>query len=259
MRASLTIGGIEVALSTSGGSPLESLVAARYAPFLGAVERPVCSLILDANRRDETRISGEAPMAERASATSFRVLQAGLFGRIELAGAGVLDLRPTPHLLDEALCLLFGLLAPMHDGLVVRGTITAPDGAHFYVGSFDSSSPNVGGGYQFAAGGLVLLRREATLWSAASTPFAVCDDLPRLPQEARLIQMWSVPPATPLNTELPIHEAAQSTLAEHLFLPTRDPEIKRMALGLAAELATTVPFSTLTFGIAEDAPQREAC
>ena len=248
MRASLTIGGIEVALATAAGSSLEKVVARRYAPFLGAVEAPVCSLLLEANRRDEGVAEPAATLVERVDDTSFRVVHPGLFGVFDLKGTGVVDVGPDAYSLDSALRLLFGLLAPRHDALLLHATsVIGEDGIHVFMGGSERAVlTRLAGSRPVLTDGLVMVRRDGRDgWLAASTPFWASYEQPGPPREGRLSRLWSLvasslPPAVDV-------EIAQATLAEHIFLPTSDLRLRDRTALLIEDVAADVPLSALRF------------
>lgn len=247
MRASLTVGGIEVALVISPG-PLEKAVAQRYAPFLGAIEAPVCALTLEATPRDKGLLQPPTALVERVGETTFRVVRPGLPGLFDLAGAGRIDVSDHPCALDNALRLLFGLLAPRHDALMLHATsVMSNSGAHLFTGPQASILANLASDRPLLTHGLVLVRREWNGWLAASTPFWANYEQPGPPRESRLNRLWSWFPLEADVIDGPDAEVSRLAVLQHLFLPTGDPEIHRIALALASDLAEAVPFSGLSF------------
>jgi hypothetical protein len=244
----LTIGGIEVALSTPAGA-LEVAVAERYAPFLGAVEAPVCSLTLEPSQGSDGPPAPAATLVERVGETTFRVVHPGLFGWLDLAGVGNVHVGPYPYALDSALRLLFGLLAPRHDALMLHATsVISNNNAQVFTGPAGTSTlTQLAGDRPVLTDGLVLVRRERDGWLAASTPFWAAYDQPGPPREAKLNRLWSLLPAGAEVAEGPAPEAARLAVTERLFLPTAEPEIHRVALDLVADLTDSVPFSDLRF------------
>jgi hypothetical protein len=248
MRASLTIGGIEVALSTSAG-PIEAAVAERYAPFLGAVDAPVCSLTLEPAQGVESPPAPAATLVERVGETTFRVVHPGLFGWFDLAGGGSVHVSPNPYALDNALRLLFGLLAPRHDALMLHASsVISTSGTHVFTGPAGKSAlTRLAGDRPVLTDGLVLVRREPDGWLAASTPFWAAYDQPGPPRESKLSRLWSLlPPGTEVDGHAAF-EVAHLAVMQHVYLPTAEPEVHHAALDLAADLAEAVPFSGLCF------------
>ncbi|MCA1845732.1 MAG: hypothetical protein LC792_21560 [Actinobacteria bacterium] len=249
MRASLTIGGIEVALSASAGS-LETAVAERYAPFLGAVETPVCSLTLEPSQAVEGPAAPAVSLVERVGETTFRVVHPGLFGWFDLAGAGNVHVGANPYALDNALRLLFGLLAPRHDALMLHATsVITNGGTHVFTGPAAGTSAltRLAGDRPVLTDGLVLVQRKPDGWLAASTPFWAAYDQPGPARDAKLSRLWSLLPAGAEVDGDAAVGAAQLAVMQHLYLPTAEPEIHGVALALATDLAETVPFSGLCF------------
>ena len=247
MRASLTIGGIEVALSTPAGA-LEALVAERYAPFLGAVEAPVCSLTLEPSSGVERPLTPDETIVERVGETTFRVGHPGLFGWFDLAGVGSVHVAADSYALDNCLRLLFGLLATRHDALMLHATsVMSNNGAHVFTGPAGTSAlTRLAGDRPVLTDGLVLVRREVVGWLAASTPFWAAYQKPGPPLESTLSHLWSLSVEGNM-TETDESGAARQAVAAYTFLPTADPDFQSAATRLAAHLAGDVPFSVLRF------------
>jgi hypothetical protein len=247
MRASLTIGGIEVALSTPAGA-LEAAVAERYAPFLGAVEAPVCSLTLEANQGASSPRIPDTTLVERLGETTFQVVHPGLSGWFDLAGAGSVHLAESPYALDNCLRVLFGLLAPRHDALMLHATsVISNDGAHVFIGPAGTSAlARLASDRPVFNDGLVLLRQEAAGWLAASTPFWATCEKPGPPHESALTRLCILPsepdPITVSGTE-----ATRLEILKHTYLPTADPGIRLLANDLARGLTRDVQSSDLRF------------
>lgn len=242
MQASITIGGIEVALTMAPGG-LEAVVAERYAPFLGAVESPVCSVVLESNRRDEGRPESAATLVERFDDTKYRLVHPGLLGLIDAEGSGIIDLVPTPWALDTALGLLFGLLAPHHDGILLRGTsVIGDDGAHVFLGA---SEPAVVASFDDVRAtltdGLVMIRRERGGWLAASTPFWAQYQQPGPAREDMLTRLWHMATAEAPDAE------AHELVGAYTFLGTADPLSCGKAAWVAKAATSEVPFSVIRF------------
>lgn len=248
MRASLTIGGIEVALSTPAGA-LEATVAQRYAPFLGAVEAPVCSLTLEPSQGVERRLKPDAALVERVGETTFRVAHPGLSGCFDLAGASSVRVAANSYALDHCLRLLFGLLAPRHDALMLHATsVIGNNGAHVFTGPAGIATlTRLAGDRPVLTDGLVLVRREPGGWLAASTPFWAEHEKPVSPRESALSRLWSLLSVEGNEAETDEFRSAHLAVVDHTFLPTADPDLQSAALRLAARLADDIPFSDLRF------------
>lgn len=241
MHASLTIGGIEVALTMPAG-PLELVVAERYAPFLGAVDTPVCSLTLESNRRDESHVEPKVTLIERFEMAKFRFVHPGMFGLVDITSHGIIDIGPSPSALDAGLCLLFGILAPHHDALLLRATSgLGDDGAHVFVGASESQVACVEDIRATMTDGLVMVRREQAGWLAASTPFRASRQEPGPTRENRLSRLWHMAAAESAEVD------PRQLIADHTFLATADVECRQRAAWVAEAISTDVPMSVLRF------------
>jgi hypothetical protein len=221
MQASITIGGIEVAIVTSAGSPLEKVVTERYAPFLGAVVAPVYSLVLEANRSDDG-------LADRAPSS------------FDLSGTCVVSVAVNPLAVDNAMRLLFGTLAPQHDALLLRATGRLHEGGvHIFLGpSGTLMSPALTGPQP-----VVLIRRGRHAWLAASTPFPARYQGVDAPLEAELVRAWTI-----RNERKRVEccgEDLVGLITAHAFLPEGGHNAHVEALRLATDLVESVPFSEL--------------
>jgi len=248
MKTSLTIAGIEVALSIPHNS-LETIVAGRYAPFLGAVSAPVCSVRIE----PADGLWGVKPSeieVERGPGAAFQVAHPGFFGVIELEGEGSLRCVASSFALDDALRVLFALIGPSHGALMLNAAgIISGSGGHVFVGPQGAGRSTVtalAGPRPVLTDGSVMVRRLADdSWLAGSTPFWTGHEIPGQPRDVRLARLWSLHPSAAIHS-LPSDAGASLRLVvENMFLPTADPDFRRVALALACELASSVPFSEL--------------
>jgi hypothetical protein len=249
MRASLTVAGIEVALSAPRG-PLEAVVADRYDPFLGAVGEPVCSVRLEAG--GERPGTPNPPMARLALAGSeVRVDHPDFTAEVDLAGDGVLRTLPDPYVVDHFFRLLVSLLAPAHDALMLHACGAIAGGrAHVFAGPSGSGKSTLAGlaGHRpVLSDEHVVVRRLAGRWVAASTPFWGSYARPGPARQAPLARLWSL-------RHWPTHEVrpldAFCTLRlvlENAVLAGPQAELKLAAFPVAADLAAAVPAAELRF------------
>ena len=248
MRASLTIGGLEVAVTTPAGS-LENAVAERYAPFLGAVNTPVCSLALEPCRADVDQVAPPASLVERVGKTTFRLIRPGLFGLLDLAGAGAVDVAADPCALDGVLRVLFGLLTYRHGGVMLRATTISRNGeTHVFIGRPAAMLPDARRiGYdEMLTDGAVLLVPERGGWTVAAAPFWPGNSLVST-REPKLTRLWWLSPAERRLPETADLEADCLAIAEHMYLPTADGAVRRSALDVIRSLVHDVPISQLNF------------
>lgn len=261
MRASLTITGIEVKLSVPAG-PLETIVAGRYAPFLGAATAPVCSLHIQPGaglRATAPTAPSPVPLVERAEGVTFRVTHPSFFGLFDLEGAGTLHSAADAPGLDLALRILFALLAPRHGALMLNACgVISNGGAHVFAGpagARKTTAAGLAGDRPLLTDGYIMVRREGARWLAGSTPFWSSFELPGPPRESRLARLWSLrlcPGAEPSPAE---SGAALQTVIDNAFLPCSESDARRVAADLAVELAAAVPSSKLFLGPTSDVRQ----
>jgi hypothetical protein len=247
MRASITIGGIEVALATPAGA-LEQVVAERYAPFLGACLSPACFLAIEPSvTEDEDRAT--TAFLEPVGETEFRIDRPGLLGRFDIVGDGVVRVGTNPRHVDDLLKTVFGLLAPHHEALMLRATGVIGDrGAHVFMG--DPATPELlrlVRARAFFAPGLVVVRRETSGWLAASTPFCGEYQTTCPPRELRLDRLWSLQAGGTRSAAWRVG-VTQAAVVKHAFLPTDAGHHHQLALNLAAEMADVAEFTDLRPG-----------
>jgi hypothetical protein len=188
MRASLSIGGVGVDLFVAAG-PVERLVAARYAGFLGAPGGSACALELECGdlvagyrHRGPARI-------ERTAATRFVAFHPDFRGFFDLRGRGRIRTAASVSAVDEALRTLFAVLAPVHDALLLRASgVIAGGQAHVVTTPgaevlYDPALPTLA-----SPGGYVMVQRCPQGWSASSTPFQPLGPN-RLPREGDLARL----------------------------------------------------------------------
>ena len=202
MKASLTIIGIEVEVSVPAG-PLETIVADRYAPYLGATQHPVCSLRIDDAMGPTSSQAGGALVAEREARLTFRVTHPSFRGVFDLEGPGGIRCTADPQGLDVALRSLYALLGPCHEALLLNGSaVIGGNEAQVFAGIAGARAPfliDPGRRRPLFGGGYVMVRRMPDgAWWVGSTPFGAGSGRPDPPREARLARLWSLSP-TPLR------------------------------------------------------------
>src|SRR4051812_46896785 len=134
MKAGLTIAGIEVEVTAPRG-PLEAVLLERYSAFLGAVSEPVCSVRFEPSGQSlglpnppMAVLSGGAGPVVKIEHEDFRAE-----GDLEGEGGGTTAAHP--YTVAHFSRLLFGLLAPRHDAVMLHscGVITQGE-AHVFAG-----------------------------------------------------------------------------------------------------------------------------
>jgi hypothetical protein len=244
VRTSLTIAGIEIELSVPA-SPLERLVAGRYAPFLGAVSVPVCSLRIEPAEGLDGSSKAEV-VVQRQPGPAFAVTHPGFVGALNLEGQGSLQCASSPYALDQALRALFALFAPGHGALMLHAAgVVSRSGAHVFAGPGGAGKSTVAalaGTRPVLTDGYVMIRRLADdSWLAGSTPFWSDHEAPGQPRDVRLARLWSLRPSAAVHF-LPADAGGSLRLVvENMVLPTADPDYRAAALTLAFELAGAVP------------------
>lgn len=249
MRASLTVGGIEVALSAPPG-PLEAILADRYDPFLDVVHRPCCTVRFEA--ADGGPPSKNPPLATVAVAGSgARIGHPDFSAEVDLDGHGWVRTVPDPYVVDHFMRLLVSLLAPRHGALMLHacGAITGGV-AHVFAGqsgSGKSTLASLAGHRPVLSDEHVLVRFVDGRWVAASTPFWGSYARPGPARRAPLARLWGL-------RHWPTHEvrdlepyAGLRLALANAVLAGPQADLKRAAFEVAAELAAAVPSAELRF------------
>lgn len=254
MRAGLRVGGIEVEVRASRG-PLEAILVERYAPFLGAVERPVCQIVLEpgGSKHREPR----APVAPVRGGTGrhISIEHPGFRAELDLLGHGTVQIVPDPAVVDECFRIVTALLATRCDALLLdAGGVIIHGRAHVFVGAREADTSTLAGlaGTRALLGDrCVIVRRQRGGWIAASTPFWAAPTASGA-REAPLSTLWRVREAS--SDEVlsgdPI-EAARRVL-EHAVLPGPDATFREAAAAVAADLAQDVSSAELRFTPSSD-------
>lgn len=268
MRASLVITGIEVEISVPAG-PLETIVAGRYATFLGALDAPVCSLHIQPGKMPPLPpgkvppglLSSvePVPLVEREGETTFRVAHPSFFGLLDLEGAGTLHSAADPVGLDHALRILFALLAPHHGAFMLNACgVLSDSGAHIFTGPSGAGEAwvaGLAGDRPLLTGGYVMVRNLDGAWLAGSTPFWTYEQ-PGPPRESNLARLWSLRPSPAVEPCPPESGATLHTVMANAVLPTRESQSRRAVLDLAVEMAMAVPTSKLFLDATSDVWQQ---
>lgn len=252
MRAGFTVGGIEVELRAPAG-PIELILAERYGPFLGAVTDPVCSLHLEGLGFDKG--AENPPMAELSGAdgTLVELTHPDFQGTFDLEGEGSLRTAENPFTIDHTFRVLFGLLAPRHDAVMLHscGVIS---GSHANVfagesGAGKSTLASMAGHRPLLSDEHVLVRRSGTEWLASSTPFWGSYAKPGPARQAPLACLWSLVQA-PANDVRPLGPAeGVRTVIDNAVLACSEPTLKTAVFDIAVDLAADVPAAELRFAL----------
>jgi hypothetical protein len=242
MRASLDVAGIEVELSVAAG-PLEVAIATRYARFLRSVQSPACALRLEPSTGLRA-IGPSLPVVERTGQTRFDLAHPAFSGTFDLAGDSVLWTAVELPAADEALGIVFALVAPEHDGILMQaaGVIRARR-AGIYLGPAaasmvcDAAEPTLGEGP-------VLVRSLPGVgWVAAATPFGAARVEIPPPRTAVLDRVWL---KRRLGHDVVGTRDVAAEVALSAVIPTADPGVRDSVLALAHQLVAAVPTAELT-------------
>jgi hypothetical protein len=246
VKSSITIAGIEVELSVSSG-PLETLVAGRYVPFLGASEAPCCRIRLEPDEGLRDRERDFPAHVELTTEGAYRLTHPGFLGFFDPAGAGMVHSAPTPSAVDHALRLVYALLAPHHQAVMLHAVgVVGVDGAHVFAppsGSGQSAVVGSAGHRPVLTDGYLILRRIESVWFAAATPFWTSYCQPGPARESKLARLWGLHPRGP--GDVAGAEPALRMLIENAVLPCADSGIRRTVLELFQHLALTVRSSEM--------------
>ena len=254
MRSSLTVGGIEVELRAPAG-PLEPILADRYGPFLGAVIDPACSL-----RIESTGVDVGEPNPPRAALTGadtdvVTIAHPDFTATFALEGEGTLTTAENPFTIDHAFRLLFGLLAPRHDALMLHSCGLISGGvANVFAGASGagkSTLAGLAGDRPLLSDEHVLIRHTGDEWLATSTPFWGSYAKPGPPRHAPLERLWSLRQWPANEVEVTDAEACLRTALDNAVLPCAHPAIKSAVFDVAVRLAESVPSAELRFALDE--------
>jgi hypothetical protein len=252
VRSSLIVGGIEVALQVPAG-PLEDIVIERYSPFLGAVVDPVCQVKLAPIGREKGEDNPPLAVLGGVGTSEISFEHPDFHGSVDLEGSGSLVTAGNPFTIDHFFRLLFALLAPRHDAVMLHscGIITGGQ-AHVFAGESGagkSTLASLAGHRPLMSDEHVLIRQTKHDWLAASTPFWGSYAKPGPARQAPMARLWSL-------TQAPEHRLvardAQHTLlvaVGNAVLPSPDPAIKEAVFDVAVRLAADVPSGELHFTV----------
>lgn len=240
MRASLTVGGIEVELLAERGR-LEGLLTRRYAPFLGAVCDPVGAV----------RFQTPAEAADRPRAKGPVCLVPPDFSvKLDPSGSGTITTIADPFTVDDAMRHLLAHLAPQKGALLLHGSGVIIGGrAHVFIGPAGSGSSTLArlaGHRPVLTDGYIVVQRVGEQWVAAATPFWNAGTEPGPPRQAPLAGLW-LPRASTVTEACPRGVAAADALVDNAVLAGSNPEQRALVLELAFELASTVRCTELHF------------
>jgi len=243
MRASLTIGGIEVAVRAPDG-PLESVLADRYAAYLGAVVDPVCSVRFESSGVAVGLIAPVVAAVDDVNAREVRVTHPDFDAAVDLEGRGIVRTAHDPYTIDHFLRLLFALLAPRHEALLLRACGVIANGrAHVLVGASGDATALMArhaGSRPVLSDELVMVRRVDGAWTGASTPFWNGRAFLEPPRRAPLAGVWLLQPAADNIVVAMDQFSALRVALEHAVLPSTDARGRAGVFPLAADLARAV-------------------
>jgi len=255
VRAGFTVGGIEVELRAPAG-PLEAILDDRYGPFLGAVVDPVCGVHLQSTGTDKGE--DNSPLAEvtGVDGTYVELSHPDFHGSLDLEGDGKVVVAENPYTIDHVFRLLFGLLAPRHDAVMLHscGVISGSTANVFagVSGAGKSTLASMAGHRPLLSDEHVLVRRSDTEWLASSTPFWGSYAKPGPARQAPLACLWSLVQA-PANEVRPTGAAdGLRTALGNAVLPCAEPSLKAAVFDVAVDLAAAVPSAELRFALDPD-------
>lgn len=250
MRAGLTVAGIQVEVRAPRGQ-IETIVADRYAPFLGAVKHAVCSIEFAPS--GEIHGAPNPPMAKVHDPTQrhVKIVHTDFDAELDLEGSGFVTTASNPFTIDHFFRLLFGLLAPRNDALMLHacGVVTQGRAEVFagQSGAGKSTLASLAGTRPLLSDEHVMVRRQAQRWNAASTPFWGSYSVPGPARQAPLARIWELR-QWPQHQVRPLDRLGCLRLAlEHSVLPSPDAAFKALVFGVAADLADDVPAAELRF------------
>lgn len=250
MRSSLTVGAIEVELRVPAG-PLEPIVAERYGPFLGAVRSPVCSVTFESSGTEHGQPNPPLATLTEPAGALVGVEHPDFDAVYALDGDGTLRVAENPFTVDHAFRLLFGLLAPRHDSVMLHscGLLSGTEADVFAgrSGAGKSTLASLAGHRPLLSDEHVLVRRDGKEWVAASTPFWGSYAKPGPARQGRLRRLWSLRQAPANQVREADTEHCLRTVLDNAVLPTSDPALKAAVFEVAADLAATVPSAELSF------------
>jgi hypothetical protein len=179
-------------------------------------------------------------LVERRTVTRFDVAHSDFAGSFELKGVGMVRIAVAPGAADEALRTLFALLAPFHEGLLLRGTGLIERGrAHVFAGPGAAAVSDSPGPRLALPGGYVMVRQIADGWVAGSTPFQKCTDQVGFPREGRLARLGALVAA---DGHFPMgSEQLARIVKENVLLPSSDDESRRAVQALTTSLVASMP------------------
>lgn len=250
MRAGLTVAGVEVAVSAPRGQ-VESILAERYGPFLGAVVDPVCAIRFDDNGLGAGQPNPPMALVTGGAGHHVRVEHVDFDAELDLQGDGHVNVPADPYAIDHFFRLLFGLLAPRHDALMLHACGVISEGrAEVFAGQSGagkSTLASLAEDRPLLSDEHVMIRRIGGTWVGASTPFWGSYAKPGAARHAALGRLWSLR-QWPTNEVRRLDALGALRIAiENAVLPSPDPDIKRAVFAVAADLAADASAAELRF------------
>ncbi len=246
----MRVAGIEVEVRASRG-PLEAILLDRYSPFLGAIESPACRI--DFESSGETHGAPNPPMAnvEGAAGTCVTVAHSDFDAEIDLEGTGRVTTAENPYTVDHFFRVLFGLLAPRHNALMLHSCGVISNGlADVFAGQSGAGKSTLASLAEhrpLLSDEHVMLRNIGGQWMAASTPFWGSYSRPGPDRRAPLRMLWSLR-QWPSHAIKPLERTDTLRLAfENAVLPAPDATLKRAVFDVAADLAQDIDSAELCF------------
>ena len=254
MRSSIVVGGLEVELRTPAGA-LEPIISERYGPFLGAVRDPICTVSITGAGTEKSE--DNSPLAEVTGADGdvVDILHPDFTATFDLLGSGTLHTSENPFTIDHAFRLLFALLAPRHDAVMLHSCGLISGGvANVFAGESGagkSTLASMAGTRPLLSDEHVFVRNVGTDWVAASTPFWGSYAKPGPPRQANLERLWSLVQWPANEVRVTDAEACLRTALDNAVLPCSEPAIKAAVFDVAFRLSQDVPSAELRFNLDE--------
>jgi len=249
MRSGLTVGGIEVEVNVGRGRQ-EAIIADRYGPFLGAVVDPVCCITFVDNEKG--RGLPNPPLADvTTSGDKVLIEHVDFNAELDLAGDGEVRIPADQYVIDHFFRLLFGLLAPRHDALLLHACGVITEGrSHVFAGQSGAGKSTLASLAEhrpLLSDEHVIVRAVDGEWIASSTPFWGSYEKPGTARSAPLARLWSLK-HWPTSSVRPLDQFATLRIAiENSVLPSPELEIKRAVFDVAVALAGDISSAELRF------------
>lgn len=246
MRATVTIGDIEVAISVPRG-PLEDVLLDRFCAYLGSVRAPACWISVEplVTTSVGTLVTAEVDVADDVVSVSHPWFR----GELRLGGRGQLAVVAHPGAVDYLFQVLWSTLCLMNGQVLVAGAGAVSRGlAHLFVGDVSRVDELcIADRRPSFSTSRLALHRSTDGWLASSTPFGL-QKVSRPARIAPLAALWITgdgeeTDASPLGVT-----GSVGAVLEHGLVAARTVEQRRALFEIAAGIAEEVPAGLLRLG-----------